>query len=125
MNDKIEIGRKNVLKFSDLGSAGLLNGLETVAGDMENYLLEYIFGTLYEREGLDAKTKQVSTLTALAVTRANEQLKFHIKAGLKLGMTQQEIADVFIHVSGYAGFPASLNALGVAKQVFAEISGDA
>lgn len=50
------------------------------------------------------------------------QLKVHIKAALNVGCTQEEIKEVIIQMAAYAGFPAALNAMFVAKEVFATIS---
>jgi 4-carboxymuconolactone decarboxylase len=88
---------------------------------MANYVLEYIFGDLYSREGLDIKTKQIVTIASLAALgNAKPQLAYHINAALNLGLSRKDIVDVLIHVSGYAGFPAALNGITTAKEVFKE-----
>jgi 4-carboxymuconolactone decarboxylase len=50
---------------------------------------------------------------------AKPQLSYHINAALNIGITEQEIIDIMTHISGYAGFPAALNGVATAKEVFA------
>ena len=108
--------KKGLLQF------GLLNGLGELSPDLANYVLEFIFGDLYNREGLDLKTKQIITITALAVLgNARPQLEYHIKAGLNIGLSRKEIIDIMTHISGYAGFPAALNGVNAAKEIFSKI----
>ncbi len=83
--------------------------------------MEFIFGDLYERPGLDLKTKQMLTITILTTLgNAKPQLAYHINCGLNIGISRKEIIDIITHVSGYAGFPAALNGISTAKEVFAE-----
>ncbi|TAK73457.1 MAG: carboxymuconolactone decarboxylase family protein, partial [Gammaproteobacteria bacterium] len=83
--------------------------------------LEFIFGDLYSRPGLELKTKQMLTITILATLgNAKPQLAYHINCALNIGITRQEVIDIMTHIAGYAGFPAALNATATAKEVFAE-----
>ena len=61
--------------------------------------------------------KDIAPLTALG--NAAPQLKVHIAAGLNVGLTQEEITEVIMQMAVYAGFPAALNGLFAAKDVFA------
>jgi 4-carboxymuconolactone decarboxylase len=121
-NQRFERGVENINKLVKDGDKRVLKGVGDVAPDLAQYVLEFIFGDLYNRDGLDLKTKQIVTITALAVLgNARPQLEYHIKCGLNLGLTRQEIIDVITHISGYAGFPAALNGITAAKEVFASI----
>jgi 4-carboxymuconolactone decarboxylase len=119
-----EILKRGIDKINELvpgGDVNLVNGLGEIAPDMADYVLKYIFGELYSREGLELKTKQIITITTLAALgNAKPQLAYHIKAALNIGITRKEIIDIMIHISGYAGFPASLNGIATAKEVFKE-----
>ena len=120
-NERLEKGIKNINRLVEGGDQRLLNGLGELSPDLANYVLEFIFGDLYNREGLDLKTKQIITITALAVLgNARPQLEYHIKAGLNIGLSRKEIIDIMIHISGYAGFPAANNGINTAKEVFAK-----
>jgi 4-carboxymuconolactone decarboxylase len=121
-NERLEKGIKNINRLVEGGDQRLLNGLGELSPDLTNYVLEFIFGDLYDREGLDLKTKQIITITALAVLgNARPQLEYHIKAGLNIGLSRKEIIDIMTHISGYAGFPAALNGVNAAKEIFNKI----
>jgi 4-carboxymuconolactone decarboxylase len=120
-NDTLERGIKKINELIPGGDKGVIKGLGEVAPDMADYVLKYIFGELYSREGLELKIKQMLTITTLATLgNAKPQLSYHINAALNIGITRQEIIDIMIHISGYAGFPASLNGIATAKEVFKE-----
>lgn len=118
---RFDRGSKKINELMPGGDQGVLKGLGTVAPDLGNYVLEFIFGDLYSRAGLDLKTKQMLTVTILATLgNAKPQLGYHINCALNIGITRQEIIDIMTHISGYAGFPAALNGTTTAKEVFAE-----
>ncbi|MEM1301074.1 MAG: carboxymuconolactone decarboxylase family protein [Pseudomonadota bacterium] len=81
-----------------------------------------VYGGVYDRPGLDMKTRQIATVAALATMglKARPQLKIHVKAALDKGWSEREIAEVILQMSLYAGFPDMINALNAAKEVFAE-----
>ena len=121
-NERLKKGIKNINRLVEGGDQRLLDGLGELSPDLANYILEFIFGDLYNREGLDLKTKQIITITALAVLgNARPQLEYHIKAGLNIGLSRKEIIDIMTHISGYAGFPAALNGVNAAKEIFNKI----
>ncbi|RYE80058.1 MAG: carboxymuconolactone decarboxylase family protein, partial [Hyphomicrobiales bacterium] len=68
----------------------------------------------------DLRSREIATISALAALgNAQPQLKVHIEAGLNVGLSRQEITEVLIQMAVYAGFPAALNGLFAAKEVFA------
>ena len=105
------------------GEAGekVLNSLENICPDLGKYIIEYPFGDIYQREGLDLKTRELVTVAALtALGHCQPQLNVHINGALNVGCAPQEIVEVILQMSVYAGFPAALNGMFVAKAVFAE-----
>ena len=119
--DMKEKGKQKINEIMPGGADKLLNGLGKISPDMAENVLGYIFGNLYSREGFDLKTKQLLTVTILATLgNAQPQLKYHINGALNIGIAQDDIINVMIHISGYAGFPAALNGINAAKEVFAE-----
>ncbi|OGT41712.1 MAG: 4-carboxymuconolactone decarboxylase [Gammaproteobacteria bacterium RIFCSPHIGHO2_12_FULL_37_34] len=120
-SERLERGSKKINELMKDADQGVLKGLGKTAPDLANYVLEFIFGDLYSRPGLELKTKQMLTITILATLgNAKPQLAYHINCGLNIGITRQEIVDILTHVSGYAGFPAALNGIATAKEVFAD-----
>jgi 4-carboxymuconolactone decarboxylase len=105
------------------GEAGhrVVAALADIAPDFAAYLLEFPFGDIYSRPGLDRRSRQIATIASLAAMgNATPQLKIHIQAGLNVGLTREEIVEVLMHMAIYAGFPAALNGLFAAKEVFAQ-----
>lgn len=122
MSERLKRGSQKINELMTGADQNVLKGLGKTAPDLANYVLEFVFGDLYSRSGLDIKTKQILTITILATLgNAKPQLAFHIKCGLNLGITREEIIDIMTHLSGYAGFPAALNGVNTAKEVFAEL----
>ncbi|KVA20995.1 carboxymuconolactone decarboxylase [Burkholderia cepacia] len=113
----------NKLKEID-GEVGerVIAALAPIAPDFARLLVEFGFGDIYSRPQLDLKAREIATISALAALgNAQPQLKVHIEAALNVGCTRDEIVEVFMQMSVYAGFPAALNALFAAREVFARL----
>ena len=83
-------------------------------------MIEFPFGDIYSRPGLDLRAREIATIAALtAMGNAAPQLKVHIEAGLNVGLSRDEIVEIIMQMAVYAGFPAALNGLFAAKEVFA------
>ena len=94
--------------------------LNDIAPDFERFLVEFPFGDIYSRPGVDMKSREIATISALtALGYAIPQLKVHINGALNVGCTKEEIIEIIMQMSVYAGFPAALNGLNAAKEVFA------
>lgn len=104
----------NPTGFMDIGE-----GFKDIAPDLSRYVVEFAFADIYSRPGLDNKQKVMTTITAL-VAQGKPQIEMHIKTGLSVGLTPEEIVGCIIHLIPYTGFPSVLNALKVAQKVFAE-----
>ena len=107
------------------GKAGenVISALADIAPDFANYLIEFPFGDIYSRPGLDLRSREIATVAALtALGNATPQLKVHIEAALNVGVSRKEIVEVIMQMAVYAGFPAALNGLFAAKDVFAHIT---
>ncbi|RNB78784.1 carboxymuconolactone decarboxylase family protein [Brevibacillus fluminis] len=95
--------------------------LRAILPDFERMLVEFPFGTVYSRPGLDLKTREIATVAALtALGYAIPQLKVHIYGARRVGCTEEEIKEIMMQMAIYAGFPAALNGLAAAADVFAE-----
>lgn len=113
-------GQKMLQQVDGKGGEAVVNSLKDIAPDFARYLLEFPFGDIYARPGLDLRSREIATVAALtAMGNAAPQLKVHIAAALHVGLTQKEIIEVIMQMAVYAGFPAALNGLFAAKEVFA------
>jgi len=104
----------NPTGFMDIGEA-----FKDLAPDLSKYVVEFAFGDIYSRPGLDNKQRVMTTITAL-VAQGKPQIGMHVKTGLSVGLTPEEIVGCIVHLIPYTGFPSVLNALTVTKEVFAE-----
>lgn len=120
MNERYERGLHRLQEVDAAQVGKVIAGLRDVAPDFARYLIEFPFGDIYSRPGLDLKIRQIATIAALtALGTAPSQLRVHIHGALNVGCTQQEIIEVIMQMAVYAGFPAGLNGLAAAKEVFA------
>ncbi|HKN02761.1 MAG TPA: carboxymuconolactone decarboxylase family protein [Buttiauxella sp.] len=105
------------------GQAGenVVNSLNDIAPDFARLVIEFPFGDIYSRPGLDLKSREIAVVAALtALGNATPQLKVHIQGALNVGCSEQEIIEVIMQMAVYAGFPCALNGLFAAKEVFAQ-----
>ncbi|MGA7564345.1 MAG: carboxymuconolactone decarboxylase family protein [Desulfobaccales bacterium] len=105
------------------GEAGerVIESLKDIAPDFARYLIEFPFGDIYSRPGLDLKSREIATVAALtALGTAAPQLRVHIQAALNVGVSRGEVVETIMQMAVYAGFPAALNGLFAAQEVFKE-----
>lgn len=88
--------------------------------DMMAILQKYIFGEIFTVGELDIKTREMITVTSLAVQQTLPQLKAHINAALNAGVTPVELREAIYQLAPFIGFPKTLNALNVLNEVFKE-----
>ena len=89
-------------------------------------VVDFAWGQHYARDGLDIKTRWLATIAALTALggQTRPQLKVNIAAALRAGATQREIGEVIWQMSLYGGFPAAINGLNAALDVFKEMEDD-
>jgi 4-carboxymuconolactone decarboxylase len=98
----------------------VIASLGDIAPDFAKLLIEFPFGDIYSRSGLDLKTREIVVVAALtALGNAAPQLKVHLHGALNVGCSREEIVEVIMQMAVYAGFPAALNGMFAAKEVFA------
>jgi 4-carboxymuconolactone decarboxylase len=105
------------------GEAGerVIASLAGIAPDFARLIVEFPFGDIYTRPGLDLKSREIAVVAALtAMGHAAPQLKVHLHGALNVGCSREEVVEVIIQMAVYAGFPAALNGLLAAREVFAE-----
>ena len=105
------------------GEAGrkVIDSLQAIAPDLARYVIEFPFGDIYQRPGLDLPQRELATVAALtALGHCQPQLAVHVHGALNVGCTPEQIVEVVIQMAVYAGFPAALNGMHTVKAVFAE-----
>ncbi|AXK80025.1 carboxymuconolactone decarboxylase family protein [Pseudolabrys taiwanensis] len=117
---RLERGKRALAEIDGEAGNKVIASLADIAPDFARYILEFPFGDIYSRPGLDLRAREIATIAALtAMGNAAPQLKVHIEAGLNVGLSREEIVEVIMQMAVYAGFPAALNGLFAAKDVFA------
>jgi 4-carboxymuconolactone decarboxylase len=119
-NDRYARGWDKLKEIDGEAGERVIEALAPIAPDFARYLIEFPFGDIYSRPALDLKAREIATIAALAALgNAQPQLKVHIEGALNVGCSREEIVEVFMQMAVYAGFPAALNALFAAREVFA------
>ena len=122
-NEKYEKGIEVIKQFTvpteekPTGHMDIGEAFEDIAPELKNYVVEFAFGDIYARPGLDKKQKVLTTISGL-VAQGTPQIGMHVETGLAVGLTPEEIVGCILHLIPYVGFPRALNALKAAKEVF-------
>ena len=116
---RYEKGWATLKKINSEGGERILDVLKDISPDMARFVIEFAYGDIYSRPKLDLRTRELITIASLTTLGfAKEELKVHIRNALNAGATQEEIVEVIMQMAVYAGFPAALNGLFIAKEVF-------
>ena len=125
MEDRYTKGLKNLEKIHPEASKALMENLKDIAPDLGRFVVEFPYGDIYERPGLDLKSREIATIAALtAIGDTKPELKDHIKGALNVGCKRQEVIEVIIQMAVYAGFPRAINGINIAKEVFEELDNE-
>jgi len=122
LEERYSKGLKNLEKIHPEASKALIENLKDIAPDLGRFVVEFPYGDVYDRPGLDLKSREIATVAALtALGDTKPELKDHIKGALNVGCNRQEVVEVIIQMAVYAGFPRAINGINIAKEVFEEI----
>ncbi|MGW0870660.1 bifunctional 3-oxoadipate enol-lactonase/4-carboxymuconolactone decarboxylase PcaDC [Streptomyces sp. NPDC002740] len=110
--------RREVLGDAHVDRA--LSQADDFSGDFQEFVTRYAWGEIWDRPGLDRRSRSCVTLTALVAGGHLEELAFHIRAALRNGLTPDEIKEVLLQAAVYCGVPAANSAFKVAQQVIRE-----
>ena len=88
--------------------------------DFQDILSRFVFGEVFFQGSLTDQQRELITLVVLTTNQTLPQLRAHVEAGLKVGLTPVEIKEAIYQCAPYIGFPKVLNALVQANEVFVE-----
>jgi 4-carboxymuconolactone decarboxylase len=100
-----------------------LRSADAFTRPMQELVTEYCWGEIWTRPGLDRRTRSFLNLAMLTALNRPHEIKLHVRGALNNGLTREELMEVFLQSAIYCGVPAALDAMRVAKEVFAEIDG--
>jgi 4-carboxymuconolactone decarboxylase len=119
--ERFESGREVLDSIHDDAGHQVIDSLADIAPELGHQIVAWGYGDVYARPELEPQERQLVTLGILTALGGSEaQLEVHVGASLNVGLTPQQIIEVFLHSSVYCGFPRALNAVDVARKVFGE-----
>lgn len=115
---RFERGKARLAEIDGEAGQAVIASLGDIAPDLGRYIIEFGFGDIYSRPGLDLRTRELATVAALvALGTARPQLEVHLQGALNVGATQEEIVEIISQMALYAGFPAALNGVAALRAV--------
>lgn len=119
--ERYERGLKTLQHLSGEAEPSVVTSLADIAPDLGRFIAEFAYGDVLTRPELELRDRELVTVGALAALgNAAPQLRFHINGALNAGCTRGEVIEALIQIAVYAGFPAAINAVEAAREVFAE-----
>jgi 4-carboxymuconolactone decarboxylase len=111
------------LRRTMFGPAGAEDQVEHTTGfndKMQEVVTRYCFGDIWQREGLDKKTRSLVTLAMLVATGRAHEIRIHLRGGLANGLTEEEIRELMLHSFLYCGIPAAMEGFRAAEEILTE-----
>jgi 4-carboxymuconolactone decarboxylase len=96
-------------------------GADEFTRTMAEWSTAYCWGALWTRPGVDRRTRSIVNLSMIAALNRPHELKLHVKAALKNGLTKDEIKEIFLQVAVYCGVPAGIDSFRIAREAFKEL----
>lgn len=119
--DRYTQGEQTLQRVSGGSGRSVIDSLKDIAPDLGRFIIEFSYGDVISRAGLDAQTKELATIAmCTALGTVQPQLAVHINAALNVGATTEEVVETIQQMAVYAGFPAALNGISIARKVFAD-----
>ena len=89
--------------------------------DMQELVTQYCWGDVWNRPGLERKTRSFLNLAMITALNRPHELKLHVRGAINNGLTKEEIKEVFLQAAIYCGVPAAIDSFRVASEVFKEM----
>ncbi len=119
--ERFDRGLQRLNEITQGQGQAVVDSLSRTSPDLARYIIEYPYGDVFCRDGLSDQQRQIATIAALAaIGYTNPELKVHIHGALNVGLTEEEVVEIMILMSVYAGFPATIHGLRAAQEVFDE-----
>jgi 4-carboxymuconolactone decarboxylase len=91
-----------------------------VTADFQDFITRYAWGEVWERPGLDRRTRSCITIAMLVTLKQEHELAMHLRAALRVGVTREEIREILLQSAIYAGVPAANRAFAIAHDVLGQ-----
>ena len=122
---RFEQGSQALAAIDGKGGQDVIDSLQDIAPDLGRWIVEFAFGDIYTREGLSLQQRELVTIGSL-VTQGDTapQLTVHIQGALNVGLSKESVIEAILQCVPYVGFPRVINAINVARKVFARADED-
>lgn len=122
LNDRFEAGSdmRGQMSGGDVTHYAL-PGVDQLAPDLKRIIDEALFGTIWRRPGLNLKQRCIATISALMTQGELNLLRRHIVRALNVGLTPNQVVEIFIQSTFYIGVPAVESALRLTKDIYEEL----
>lgn len=118
VNERFEQGWELLKQIHAQAGERTIASFADIAPDLGRYIVEFAYGDIYRRAGLDLKQRQLLTIACLvALGDTGPELSVHLNTALNVGLTAQAIVEAILHCIPYVGFPRVMNAMTIAKEV--------
>jgi 4-carboxymuconolactone decarboxylase len=111
--------RREVLGAEYVDAA--IRNADSFTQELQEYVTSHCWGDIWNRPGLDRRTRSFLNLAMLTALNRPHELKLHIRGAMNNGLTKDDIKEVFLHASVYCGVPAAIDSFRVAKEVFKDM----
>lgn len=121
--NRFQHGLEKMMEYQQKDSTGpsghvaLSESLADLAPDVPRYMVEFAFGDIYGRPGLNKQEQLLVTIAALTTLGTDQQIRLNVNTGINVGLSIEKIVGAVVHLIPYIGFPKVLNALDVIKDV--------
>lgn len=115
--------RREVLGAAYVDAA--LHNADELTWPMQEMVTEHAWGAVWNRPGLDRRTRSFLNLAMITALNRPHELRVHIRGAITNGITREEIIEVFLQTAIYCGFPAAIDSVRSAKEVFKEMDDNA
>lgn len=89
---------------------------------LQELITEYCWNEIWNRPGLDRRTRSIVNLAMLTALNRPHELKLHLRGALNNGLTKDEIQEIFLQTAIYCGVPAAMDSFRLAREVFKEMN---
>ena len=119
LHDRRQIGEATLTQVTGSSGQAVVDGLRDISPDLAEWIIDFAYGDVFSRPGLDLCTRELATVAALtSLGNARPQLEVHIEGALNVGCKAEQIIEIMLLMAVYAGFPSALNGIAAAKAVF-------
>lgn len=128
MNDADHHAAGDRTRRAVLGDAHVDRSVANKTGfteEFQDFITRYAWGEVWQREGLDLRTRSFITLSVLLALNRDEEFQLHVRGALNNGLTREDIKELLLHAAVYCGVPASNTGFRLAQEVFRALDAEA